>query len=208
MVFLPILAAGVGSRLGRWFLHLGGLGFIPLGLIDASFVPVPGSIDLLAVVLSAHRPNLWLYYAVMATVGAVSGALVAYRVARKGGKEALSKKVKPKTLKKVERLFDRWGFGAIAIPALLPPPVPMVPFVLAAGAAQYPVGKFIASLTLGRATRYAILAYLGAHFGEQILGSLKYLWHPVGLAVIGVSIAAMIVFVLVRKSRVNKNKKK
>jgi membrane protein DedA with SNARE-associated domain len=208
MIFLPILAADVGSRLGRWFFHLGGLGFIPLGLIDASFFPVPGSMDLLTVILSAQRPGLWLYYAAMATVGAVSGALVAYRVARKGGKEALSKRVKPKTLKKVQRLFDRWGFGAIAIPALLPPPVPMVPFVLAAGAAQYPVGKFIASITLGRAIRYTILAYLGAHFGEQILGSLKYLWHPVGLVVIGLVVAAVIVFLLVRGSHAKKKKKK
>ena len=208
MPILSILAADVASRLGRWFFHLGGLGFIPLGLIDASFVPVPGSIDLLAVILSAHRPDLWLYYAAMATAGAVSGALVAYRVARKGGKEALSKKVRPKTLKKVQRLFDRWGFGAIAIPALMPPPVPMVPFVLAAGAAQYPLGKFMVSLTLGRAIRYAILAYLGAHFGEHILGTLQYLWHPVGLVVIGVIIAAVIVFVLVRKSRTTKKKKK
>ena len=199
MTFLQILAAAVAFSLRRWFVHLGGLGLIPLGLLDASLFPVPGSMDVLTVILSAHRPDLWFYYAVMATVGAVIGAVVTYRLARKGGQEALAKRVKPKTLEKVQRLFDRWGLGAIAIPALLPPPVPMVPFVLAAGAAQYPLGKFIVSLTLGRAVRYTILAFLGAHYGRQIVGALKHLRDPVGLVVMGLIIAAVILFLLVRK---------
>jgi membrane protein DedA with SNARE-associated domain len=197
------LVADVVSNPSRWFFHLGGLGLIPLGLIDASVIPVPGSMDLLTVLLSAHRPDLWLYYAAMATVGAVSGALVTFRLARRGGQEALAKRVKPKTMKKVQSLFDQWGFGAIAVPALLPPPVPMVPFVLAAGAAQYPIGKFTLSLTLGRIIRYTILAFLGAHYGRQILGTIQYLWHPVDLVGIGL-ITAVIVVLLVGRSRAKK----
>lgn len=135
------------------------------------------------------------------TVGAVIGALVTYRLGRRGGKEALATRVKARTLQKVQRLFERWGFGAIAIPALLPPPVPMVPFVLAAGAAQYPVGKFTVSLTLGRAPRCAILAFLGAHYGHQILGSIRYFSHPAALVVMGLVITAGIVFFIVRKLR-------
>jgi len=206
MIFRQILAADVTPSLGRWFFHLGGLGLIPLGLLDASLLPVPGSMDVLTVILSAHRQDLWLYYAAMATIGAVSGAVVTYRLARKGGQKALAKRVKPKTLKKVQTLVDRWGFGAIVIPALLPPPVPMVPFVLAAGAAEYPLGKFILSLTLGRAIRYTILAFLGAHYGRQIVGALKHIWDPVVWIAIGLILAAVIVFLLVRGSRANKKK--
>jgi len=36
-----------------------------------------------------------------------------------------------------QRIFERWGFGAIAIAALLPPPAPTVPFLFAAGVMQY-----------------------------------------------------------------------
>ena len=205
MIAWQILAANFAPRFGRWFVHLGGLGLILLGLIDASFVPVPGSMDLVTVILSAHRRDLWPYYAAMATVGAVSGALVTYRLARKGGQETLARRVRPKTLKKVQRLFDRWGFGAIAIPALLPPPVPMVPFVLAAGATQYPLGKFILSLTLGRALRYTILAFLGAHYGPQILGALRYLWHPLGVIVVAMTVACVAVLLLVRRWRAKKS---
>jgi hypothetical protein len=63
-------------------------------------------------------------------------------------------------VEKVYKVFGRWGFCAIAIPALLPPPVPMVPFLFAAGAMQYPAGKFLAALTLGRTSRYMMLAFL------------------------------------------------
>ncbi len=45
---------------------------------------------------------------------------------------------------KVYKAFERWGFSAVAIPALLPPPFPFVPFLLAAGAMQYSRQKFLA----------------------------------------------------------------
>ncbi len=85
---------------------------------------------------SARKKELWLYYALMATIGSVIGGYVTYRLARKGGKETVERKFSGRTLDKVYRIFGRWGFGAIAIAALLPPPVPMVPFVFAAGAMQ------------------------------------------------------------------------
>jgi len=95
--------------------------------------------DVLTIVLSARKQELWLYYALMATIGSVSRGYVTYWLARKGGKETLERKFPPWRLEKVYRIFGRWGFGAIAIAALLRPPVPMVPFLFAAGAMQYSV---------------------------------------------------------------------
>jgi membrane protein YqaA with SNARE-associated domain len=164
------MAVAHGFR--RWIFHLGALGFIPLGLLDSSVVPVPGSMDILTIVLAARQRNLWLYYAGMATLGSVVGALVTYRLARKGGQEALAKRVSPKTAQKIQSQFERWGLGAIAIPAMLPPPVPMVPFVLAAGATQYPVKKFLLALTIGRAVRYSLLAFVAARYGRSAVAFL------------------------------------
>ena len=93
----------------------------------------------------------------MAAAGSVMGGFVSYRLARKGGQEALEHRFPRRKLVKFYKIFEHWGFGAIAIPALLPPPAPMVPFLLAAGALQYPVRKFLVALTLGRITRYMIL---------------------------------------------------
>src|SRR6476661_8433572 len=91
-LFIAAVAPTVARTFRRWIFHLGGLGFIPLGLIDSSVIPLPGSMDVLTIVLAARKPDLWLYYAVMATIGSVIGGYVTYRLARKGGKETLERK--------------------------------------------------------------------------------------------------------------------
>ena len=196
-------APAVAGSVRRWIFHLGGLGFIPLGLLDSSVIPLPGSMDVLTIVLSASNQGFWLYYAFMATVGSVIGGFVTYRLARKGGKETLERKFRARTLEKVYRIFGRWGFGAIAIAALLPPPAPMVPFLFAAGAMQYSVKKFLMALTLGRIVRYSLLAFLGARYGRQVLTVISQHGRPVLIAVIGLITAAMaaLIFILVSKRK-------
>jgi membrane protein YqaA with SNARE-associated domain len=191
--FAPTLAHSAR----RWLYHLGGLGFIPLGLLDASIIPVPGSMDVLAIILSARRSDLWFYYALMATAGSVLGGFATYRLARKGGKAMLARRFSARTLKRVYALFERWGFGSVAVPALLPPPAPMVPFVLAAGALQYSVRKFLAALTLGRFVRFTLLTFLAARYGRSMLGYISGFGHPVLLAVIGLVLAAATIFFIV-----------
>src|SRR5208283_3793427 len=101
--------------------------------------------------------------------GAIFGGYLTYRMARKGGKETLEKRFSKKTTNKVYAMFESWGFAAIAIPALLPPPFPIVPMLLAAGAMQYPTRKFLTALAVGRGIRFSILGYLGAHYGRHIV---------------------------------------
>jgi membrane protein YqaA with SNARE-associated domain len=200
---LAFAAPTVARSVRRWIFHLGGLGFIPLGLLDSSIIPLPGSMDVLTIVLSARKQELWLYYAFMATVGSVIGGFVTYRLARKGGKETLETKFPARTLEKVYRIFARWGFGAIAIVALLPPPAPMVVFVFAAGAMQYSVNKFLVALTLGRIVRYSLLAFLAARYGRQVLTVVSQHGHPVLISVIGLIAVAMagLIFILVNKRK-------
>jgi membrane protein YqaA with SNARE-associated domain len=187
----------LARSLRRWIFHLGGLGFIPLGLLDSSIIPLPGSMDVLTIFLSARTQGLWFYYAVMATLGSVIGGFVTYRMARKGGKETLERRFPRKTAEKVCRIFGRGGFGAIAIPALLPPPAPMIPFLFAAGAMQYSVKKFLVALTLGRLVRYSLLAFLAARYGRQMLKFISQHGHPVLLAVIGLIAALVLVLVVI-----------
>jgi len=173
----------------HWLFHLGGLGLIPLGLLDNSPIPLPGVMDVATILFSARHEQLWLYYALMATLGSVLGGFVSYRLARKGGKAALERRFSPRKVDKVCKIFERWGFAAIAIPALLPPPMPMVPFLLAAGAMQYPVRKFLVALTLGRISRYMLLAYLAARYGRHIIAFITGHGHPLIVAIILVLIA-------------------
>jgi membrane protein YqaA with SNARE-associated domain len=162
----------------RWLTNLGGPGLILLGLADNSVVPLPGSMDVLTIWLAASHRNLWFYYAGMATAGAVLGGYVTYRIARKGGKAALEAKFPKQKVEAVYAKFKRWGFGAVAIPALLPPPFPIVPMLLAAGALQYPRNRFIAALAVGRGIRFTVVAFLGAHYGRHVVGFFSRYYKP------------------------------
>lgn len=188
-----------------WLIHLGGPGLILLALADNSVVPLPGSMDVATILLAASRPDIWLYYAIMATAGAVLGGYVTYHLAQKGGKEALERKFSKKTAEKVSRKFERWGFGAVAIPALLPPPFPIVPFLVAAGAMQYPRKKFLAALALGRGVRFTLFAFLGAHYGRHIVRFFSQYYRPalavvITMAVVG-GILGLVKYLQVRKAR-------
>jgi membrane protein YqaA with SNARE-associated domain len=182
-----VLLASKKSAL-RWLIHLGGPSLILLGLADNSLIPMPGSTDIVTILLAAHHRNLWVYYAMMATAGAVLGGYLTYRMARKGGKETLEKRFSKRKTDKIYAIFSRWGFAAVAIPAILPPPFPIVPMLLAAGAMQYPTRKFLTALAVGRGIRFTILAYLGVRYGRHIVKFFALYYWPTLLVLIAFSV--------------------
>ena len=182
-----------------WLLHLGGIGLIPLGLLDNSGVPVPGGMDFAVILLSAHGKHLWFYYAAMATIGSVLGGFLTYRLARKGGEQALRKRFPKQKVEKALKTFERWGFAAIVVPALLPPPLPLVPFLIAAGAMQYSPTKFLPALAAGRLIRYTVLAFLGGTYGRQILSLFSHHAYGTLFVAVGPGIAVVMFILLVRK---------
>lgn len=205
MILSHIVAAAaptVWRSVRRWIFRLGGVGLIPLGLLDNSVVPLPGSMDVMLIILCARQQELWFYYAMMATAGALIGGFVTYRLARKGGKETLERKLGSGQSDRVHKIFERWGFSALAIPALLPPPMPFTPFLIAAGAMQYPVKKFLAALALGRIVRYTILAYLSELYGRSVMAFIMKPRHAVVLGIVAAAIAAtLVLFFFWRRSR-------
>ncbi|HXG95385.1 MAG TPA: VTT domain-containing protein [Blastocatellia bacterium] len=148
---------------------LGGIGQILMGLLDSSVIPTPGGLDALTIILATSEPGSWLYYAVMAVIGSVLGGYLTYRLGRKGGEEALEQRLSKKRIERVHKAFERWGFGTIFLPAILPPPVPIGPFLLGAGAMNYPLKKYLTALAAGRAIRFTLVAYLASRFGRRVL---------------------------------------
>jgi membrane protein YqaA with SNARE-associated domain len=210
-MFNPWLASLIlitGRTLRHWLIQLGGVGLIPLGLLDSSLVPLPGSMDIATIFLAARDTHLWLYYALMATAGSVAGGFVTYRLARKGGKEALEHRSSRGHMQKVCEIFGKWGFAAVAVPALLPPPVPMTPFVVAAGAMQYSLKKFLTALTLARLVRYIVLASLAAHYGRQIINLISHNLLLAGIVIALLLGAAVALALIIRGGRARRGSQK
>ena len=155
----------------KWIHRLGGPGLVLLGVADsAPIVSVPpGSEDVFLIMLTAHRPQWWIYYAFMATVGEVVGGYVAYRLAEKGGQETLEKKVGQPRAQKIYRKFEKHGFITVFAGAVLPPPFPFTPVLMAAGIMQYPRKNFVYALTAGRAVRFFTEAFLGRTYGQEMI---------------------------------------
>lgn len=168
----------VGGGLWRWLLRLGGPGLILIGLIDNSVIPIPGGMDLFVILLTAHHREWWAYYALFAVAGAVIGGYLTFRLAKKGGKESLEKKIGKKRSEKVYKNFEKGGFWSIVVGSILPPPFPLVPVLMAAGIMQYPRKHFLTALTLGRGIRFFIIAYLGKLYGTAIVGWLGRYYKP------------------------------
>jgi len=176
--------------IGAWLERLGGLGLILLGFADNSLVPMPGSMDALTVILSAHQKSWWPYYAAMATLGALVGGYATYGLGLKGGQAALQKKLSQRKAERFYHLFEKHGFWTLFVPALLPPPVPFSPFLLVAGVLKYPRRDFLIAVGTARAIRYSLLAWLGSLYGKQIFGFFQHyyralLWTTLALAAAG-----------------------
>lgn len=188
MLRLPesVLVLSVWNQL----LQLRSVALIFIGIADNSVIPMPGSMDIFTIWLAASRPKLWFYYAICATLAAMAGGYITYWLGRKGGKEALERRLREKQADKICRWFERRGFAAVAVPALLPPPFPIVPFLLAAGGLQYPRRKFLAALALGRGIRFTVAAGLGAIYGPWIVGFFGRYYQPALFTLLAFSLIA------------------
>ncbi|HWC17647.1 MAG TPA: VTT domain-containing protein [Terriglobales bacterium] len=186
----------------RFFSHWGGIGLVPLAILDSSPIPTFGSLDVLTAFLSVRHPDLWLYYACMAILGAMVGSYVTYKLGTRTGKVWLERQFGEKRSHQVEYALERWGFGAVFVSTVAPPPCPTALFLLAAGAFGYRLRKFFAAVFAGRTIRYGLLTLVAAHYGRRIMGYVRhpdrYLW--ISLAVTLLIVAATFAFLKLSSS--------
>jgi membrane protein YqaA with SNARE-associated domain len=144
----------------------GGLGLFLIAFLDSSFLTFPVINDLLLINLSIRYPARMPYYAAMATLGSVGGCVVLYYIARKGGEAMFHKHAGPRA-RHIHAWINRNGFVSILVTALLPPPTPFKVFVVAAGALEMPVLRFVLGLLAARAIRYFGEGFLAIRYGDQ-----------------------------------------
>ena len=105
--------------------------------------------------------------------GSIGGCLALYYAARKGGETMIKKRISQRNVQRGIGMFRRFGLLAILVPAILPPPAPFKIFVLLAGVAEVPVGRFASAVALGRGFRYFGIGLLTLWYGEAAVEFLK-----------------------------------
>jgi membrane protein YqaA with SNARE-associated domain len=173
--------------------HLGAAGLFFLAILDSSPIPTFGGPDILTAVLAAsHRP-LWWEYAAAATAGSVVGAYLTFRIARTAGSAYLDKKFKRGKLSKFLKLFQHWGTGTLIASTAIPLPSPTSLFFAAAGAGDYPLGRFLAIVTVFRGVRYFTIAFVAGHYGRHFLRVLRHPMQHWGWIAVAVILAVVLV---------------
>ncbi len=175
--FALFLAQSSSHQHGHFFqvlLHFGLVGLFLVSIVDSSFVPlpIPGISDLMIVFFAAQHTNLILLVG-LATAGSALGGYLSFWVGQRGGKEFLEKHAPKRILGQVQHWMEHHAILAVSLPAILPPPMPLSPFVLAAGASRMSLRRFMTAFTVSRFLRHVLAAWVGVHYGKAVLS----LWN-------------------------------
>lgn len=191
---IVLVSPGHHSLMPHWLTHLGALGLFSVAVVDSSPIPLPlpGSTDLLLLWLVAYGGDPWLL-ATFAIAGSLVGGYSTWHLGRRGGEAALRRYVPARLLGRVVRWVERHRILAVFLPAVLPPPIPLLPFALASGALGVSRRRFLVVYGAARTLRYSLIAWLGVVYGRHAIrmwsGTLQKWSTPLICAFAGLLIA-------------------
>lgn len=173
-----------------------------IGALDSSLLSLPEINDYLVVGRCIKNPSAVFYFPLFAAAGSVLGCLLLYTIMRRGGQALLRKRFSLRSIRKVEKAYARFGFLAIAIPAVLPPPLPFKIFVATAGTLEYPRWKFLLTVMLARSFRYYVEGILAVFYGRQVLTFARDNGLVIVSVVAALILIGLIVYLLINRRRV------
>ncbi len=154
-------------------LYVAAPAMIIIGALDSSLLSLPEINDYLVVMRCHSDPSAVIYFPLFAAFGSVLGCLLLYSIVMRGGQAVMRKRFSAESIKRVESAYARYGFLALAIPALLPPPMPFKIFVATAGVLEYPRWRFALTIMIARSLRYYVMGVLAIFYGRRVIGFLK-----------------------------------
>lgn len=138
---------------------------LALGAFSESIVfPVPP--DPLLIPMGVLNPDSALWYAALATVASVLGAIVGHWLGKTFGRPLLERFVSEKKIQIGESIFDKYGVWTILVAAITP--VPYKVFTILAGVLELDMKRFVLASIIGRSVRFMSLGVLLFLFGEEI----------------------------------------
>ncbi len=187
---------GITSQVLLMPVYLAAPMMIVIGALDSSLLSLPEVNDYITIYRVAHDPGEVWYFPLFPAFGSVIGCLVLYSIARRG-EEFIKRRFHPAHLDRVQELYRRWGLLVLVIPALLPPPMPFKIFVVAAGAMDYPRGRFALIVMIARTVRYYFWGIAAYIWREEVLKALKFLEENF-FTVLGILLGLVVLFFLIR----------
>jgi membrane protein DedA with SNARE-associated domain len=172
----------IARLLSDWIVGvISGMGYPGLFLLmagESACLPIPSEVVLPFAGYIAFKGDFnQVAVVLIATVGQVFGALVAYYVGALGGRPLVVKYgryilLDTAHLETADRWFDRWGSRAIFATRLLPIVRTFIAFP--AGVAKMDVKKFVLYTFLGSLPWTAVLTYTGYALGPHWERILKF----------------------------------
>ena len=141
--------------------------------------------------------------------GSLTGAAVTFWIGEKAGEHGLERLVSAKRLERMRCKVRDSGAIAMAVPALLPPPFPLTPFILTCGALAMNRWRFFMTFGAMRLLRFGAEATLARVYGRGILRVLQsdgfqlVITGFVVLAVIGTAASAVLLWRSTRRGRLS-----
>jgi len=197
------------STIARWLeryvlglpIYLAAPAMIIIGALDSSLLSLPEINDYLVVGRCFRQPHAVFYFPLFAATGSVLGCLLLYTIMRRGGQAVLRKRFSLESIQKVERAYARYGFLAIAVPAILPPPLPFKVFVATAGTLEYPRWKFLLTVMLARSLRYYVEGILAVFYGRRVLLFLRDNGVVIISIVATIGLIAFLIYMLINRNK-------
>jgi membrane protein YqaA with SNARE-associated domain len=180
-------------------------GLLGLAALDVSMLFfLPFAVDAGVIILTARRPDAGVLYVGMATAGSLIGGAITFWIGRRAGEHGLERFVSARRLDHIKGRVRRSGAIAFALPAMMPPPFPLTPFVLTCGALAVSKTRFFLTLGIVRLVRFAVEATLAVIYGQRILSWMKsdlFQAIVIGFTIVAVVATVAGIWTLIRQSR-------
>ena len=134
---------------------------------------LPFGDDGVVIYLAARHHELFWLYPILATTGSAAGAALTFWIGEKAGEHGLERLVSARRLERMRCKVRDNGAIAMAVPALLPPPFPLTPFILTCGALAVDRTRFFLTFSAMRLLRFGVEAMLARRYGRGILRVLQ-----------------------------------
>ena len=199
--WLHAAARWLGAYIVSVPLYIAAPVMVLIGALDSSLLSLPEINDYLVVARCYTHPRAVFIFPLFAAIGSVLGCLLLYTIIRRGGQTVLRRRFRADHIQRVEAAYARFGILALAIPALLPPPMPFKIFVATAGAMEFPRRRFLITILVARSLRYYVEGTLAVFYGERVLRFLKDNGLMIISIVAGVCLLALVAYLLSGRGR-------